>query len=296
VAPGPRGYYVQTAVWEALSTKDQHLMVARARQRTLGPDWYLARRSSALGLGIPLIGAPPEVPQLVRHPPRKGASAHNRHERFATLPPHDTGVLANGQHCTAPARTVNDLTRSEPFRNGLVAADAALANGLDRRWLVEVSQRCAGWPGGLGGVRVAKHADGLSESPLESLSRAVIIERGLELPELQVEVWVGSTRLARVDKLWRGSNLVGEDDGKLKYTDTEVRQTAATIIAEKEREEALEAVGLEVARWGWDQAFSDPDELERRIRRGLKRGALNELDPRVRFVTTTVKQSLRRSS
>jgi hypothetical protein len=89
--------------------------------------------------------------------------------------------------------------------------------------------------------------------------------------------------------LWRAYNLVGEPDGRSKYG------AVGDFYDEKIREEDLEDVGLEVARWPWDVAWNPRGRLDAKLRRGMERGARNMLDPRVRFVPTTVQEALRRA-
>jgi hypothetical protein len=283
-----QGVYVDSVRLVAMDERAQHLVRVQGRLLCLRPGWHAARRSAAVTHRLPLLGPLPNAPQLVAAKVRDSDRSSSRHERLAPLPERDTCVV-DGLRATSVARTVVDIARLETFEGGLVVADAALRAGLDRELLEEVAHRCAGWPGGPQALRVVEFADGLSESPLESISRARVVTCGLPVPELQVEVWVGDRLLGRVDKLWRDCNLVGEDDGRSKYGN------ADDFYDEKIRQEALEAVGLQVVRWNWNLAFSLQGELEMRIRRGMRRGALNELDPRVRFVPTTVADAARRA-
>lgn len=282
------GIYLEAARWDALADDERHLTLCRARLMALGPGWRLARRSAALVHGLPMLGGFPELPQLVRDRTTSTDRASSRHERIATVPIRD-GVLVRGAPATSAARTVVDVARGSGFRGGLVVADGALRAGLDPAELREVAQRCAGWPGGANAVRVAQFADGLAESPLESISRAAVRACGLPVPELQVELYLGDRFLGRVDAFWEEANLVGEADGKSKYTSLEVYHR------EKLREQALEALGMQVVRWDWRQAWAAGPEFAQVIRTGLERGARNRLDPRLRVVRVTVEELRERS-
>lgn len=283
-----RGVYVDRALWDGMDARLRHLCEVRARLLVLGPGWAAARRSAVLAHDLPYLGKQPQQPQLAHDKVRPGTRATSRHERIAGLPASDIrqGV---GLQCTSLARTAVDLGRHESFRSAVVVADAALRRGLDRAVLLACAGRSVRWPGGPQAMRMAQFADGLSESPLESISRVAIADCGLPAPELQVEIWLGQRLLARVDKLWRGWNLVGEDDGRSKY------DGADGFYAEKLREETLEDVGLEVVRWDWDTAWRPNGRLDAKIRRGMVQGSGKTLDPRVRFVTTTVADALRRT-
>jgi hypothetical protein len=285
-----RSVYVEQPLWAAMDDRQRHLATAGARLLVLRPGWAVARRSAVLAHDLPYLGKPPQTPQLLRDHGSGGprVRATSRHERIAALPQQDLRRLGGLLVCSLE-RTALDLARSETFVSAVVVADAALRRGVEPASLTAVARRCAGWPGGLRALRVAEFADGLSESPLESMSRVAIAACGLPAPELQIEVWVEQRCVARVDKLWRGCNLVGEDDGRSKYVDPGV------LYAEKLREEALEDLGLEVVRWDWDAALRDHRRLEAKIRRGMEQGARKVLDPRVRFVPTTVPLPVRRT-
>jgi hypothetical protein len=282
-----RGWLMETSIWEALDDDAQHLAACRARIMHLKPGWHVARRSALLVHGLASLGDRPTVPQLLHHRDRPSDRAVSRHERVATLPLQDRAVV-RGAPVTAAARTVVDIARREGFRSGLVSADSALREGLDPQQLKAVAARCSGWPGGLNAVRVAAFANGLAESPLESISRAAVLAVGLAVPELQVQIYLGSKLLARVDTLWDGNNLVGEADGKVKYTDVDV------FYREKLREQALRAAGFEVVRWDWNEALHAGPEFHAKIRMGLLDGARKQRDPRVRLVRTTVAEALER--
>ena len=67
--------------------------------------------------------------------------------------------------------------------------------------------------------------------------------------------------IGRVDFWWRHAGVIGECDGRLKYTDR------ADLYAEKRREDALRELGLTVVRWGWQDLRGEA--LARRLRRVL---------------------------
>jgi hypothetical protein len=285
------GVWVETAVRQAADDRLRHAMTVQAELLVLGPRWYAARRSAAVLSGLPLIGAPPLRAQLLAEPRYRAERSNVRHRQLAPLPTSERGTALTVP-CTMAHRTAMDLARREPFRNGVVVADAVLREGVDRRWLLAALAPMKGWPGVERARRVAEFADGLAESPLESISRVAIHELGLPAPELQVEVWLGDRFLGRVDKLWRQFNTVGEADGFGKYG----ADPAASFKLSKVREDWLEDVGLEVARWGWDEAWRPAGVLDRRLERAFARGVRQQLDPRVRFVPTTVVEGLRRSA
>jgi hypothetical protein len=284
-----KGAWVTQSRWDAMDDRAQHLCLVQAALLTRGPGWQAARRSAAVAHDLPLLGRLPTVPQLARQPLRRTDRSSSRHHRLSTLPPEHTTVQ-RGLAVTSLARTVVDLAREESMESAVVVADAALRVGLSREELLAVAETCRSWPGGTRGLAVARFADGLAESPHESRSRVSIHRCGLPAPELQVAVWLGDLFLGIVDMLWRRFNLVGEADGRLKYT------SPAVFYAEKIREERLVDAGLAVTRWSWADGANRNGELDRKIRSGLDRGFRQALDPRVRFVPTTVEQSVLRAA
>lgn len=270
------GVLVQQAWYASLDPAARHLVQLRARLLQLDRSWHAARRTAALVHGLPIIGKPPAVPQLVRDKTVLSLRGSNRHERISTLPEHERDHRE--VPVTSLARTVADLARAECFRNAVVVADGALRAGADPGELLHVATRCAGWPGGAATRSVVLFADARAETPLESISRVAFRQLALPTPELQLEVWDCGEFVARVDFLWRASNVVGEADGRSKYA------TVEDLYREKRREERLRNLGFEVVRWDWDTAYRAGPDLASAVRRALARGALNTLAPGVRLV------------
>jgi hypothetical protein len=280
-----RGALVSQEIWQAADKRGRHRILVAARLLQLDSRWMAARRSAAVFHDLPLLGDPPARAQLVRSPEGAKVKAKSRHERIATVDPAERTEVA-GVAVAGLARTVVDLAREEPFRNGLIAADGALRRGLDHAELLALAKLRVDWPGGLTALRVAKLANGLHETPLESLSWAAAVSLGIPLPEPQVQVYLGDVLLARVDGIWRDRNTIGQADGLFKYKDRQ------GVIKDKLQDEALEDVGFEVVRWGWADAWHPEGVLDARLMRAFERGRRQSIDPRVSLVPTTLEQSL----
>jgi hypothetical protein len=149
---------------------------------------------------------------------------------------------------TSPARTVLDLAREHGVDAGVAALDQALRRQLvSSEELTFQLEHCRGWPGYRRAAATVALADGLAESPLESLSRLRIAGAGLPAPELQrVFHTRGGRFVARCDFYWPQYRVVGEADGNAKYD-----AGREAIVAERRREQALRELGLEVVRWEW---------------------------------------------
>jgi len=150
------------------------------------------------------------------------------------------------------------------LRAALVTGDAAIVR-CGRRAIERTLEDSAAWAD-LGRARPAvKLFDGRSESPLESLSRAVFVERSLPYPELQVEFEPQPGVRYRADFFWRAEGVIGEADGMAKY------ENPNALRAEKLRQEHLEQLGLRIVRWTWRDIVADTDRTIGRLRRALER-------------------------
>ena len=173
-----------------------------------------------------------------------------------------------------------DLARQEPFRNGVVVADAALRAGVARNDLEAVVSTQRRWPGVVRARDVVAFADGRSESPGESVTRAALHREGLPVPEPQVEVWRWGRFVARLDLLYRELLLAVESDGAIKFTD------AGVLPALLSRTEEIRDCGIDVIHTNWNETFKDSREFGRRVRARLE--LPRRLAPGVVLVSTTV--------
>ncbi|MEZ5116003.1 MAG: hypothetical protein R2737_07025 [Candidatus Nanopelagicales bacterium] len=118
---------------------------------------------------------------------------------------------------------------------------------------------------------VLRDADGRAESPLESLSRIRLVARGVPAPVLQPE-FRDAQGVMRGDLGWPTYGVVGEADGMAKYG-TGPTEMAARLAAQRERQDRLEALGLIVVRWTWDEIMQAPLMVAQRVLAALDRGA-----------------------
>jgi hypothetical protein len=189
----------------------------------------------------------------------------------SSLPPADITDV-DGLRVTSIARTCIDVARITEFRDGLVVTDAALRTGLDPGELAETLLRMKGWPGTRTAARVLRHADARRESPLESLGAAVWVEQGLPRSVPQVWIYDEDGLVGRVDELWEDHHTVGEADGMIKYREPHIGVDTNPLVAEKQRQERLEAAGLAVVRYTWDDLWKRPRQTADRVRRTFDRG------------------------
>jgi len=240
----------------------QHAQRALEIGHQLPPDAVISHESAAILLGWPTYDVPAAV--RVTRLRGNGFRTSDLHVHRATLRTRDRWVV-DGIPISSAARTVVDLGRRLPFGAALVTADAALRAGVRRSELQEVLRHQWTWPRVRHAMSVVRHADGRSESALESFTRSRFISLSLPLPDLQCNVVGQSGWVARSDFLWKKYRVVGEADGKLKYLQDE-------LWAEKQRQDDIEDADYEVIRWIWRTAHASDTEFARRLTRKLDRG------------------------
>jgi hypothetical protein len=166
---------------------------------------------------------------------------------------------------TTVARTVADLARTLPFTDAVVVADSALnQEKTSKPEILQVLEKCKGWPGVRQARRALEFADERAESPLESAARVVFAEAGLDPPELQVTIHGERAQFAaRVDFLWRAPKVIAEADGLVKYNDRE------DLLNEQERDHQLREAGYIAVHFTWREIFRTPEEVIARLRNAL---------------------------
>jgi hypothetical protein len=278
-----RGVYAALA--DAVDPVAVHRTLVRDRQLAADERWYVARRSGALLMGLPLIGYPPAVPQLVRDGNQPGAHGRDRHARISPLPPADTWTYDGLDMCT-PARVVVDIARRESFRSAVVVADGALRRGVDRADLEACARRMPRWPGVARARQVIRFADGRAEAPSESLMRVACLREQLPIPEPQVEVYLWGELLGRVDGMYREYLLALETDGAIKFEGKLVLPALLT------RQEDIRYAGVDVLRTNWAETIKDTTLFGQRVRERLRERGRRPLPPGLELRSTVVRPQL----
>ena len=249
--------YAVREPWLRLDPTELHVALARAAQASI-PDSAVSHVSAAVALGLPTPQGPVgKVSLTARESTRTSFPDDWRRVLQAQLPEEHVFTVG-GVVMTTPARTVVDSFRQSRFRDALAIADAALRERVVQpEELREMRSFQTRWPG----IRLAEEGlalvDGRRESWLESASVAVAHRRGYSVPESQIRIHtMAGVFVGRVDHLWRQAGVIGEADGRGKYRgDFEplgatADQIAEAVLAERDRERELEALGFAVARWG----------------------------------------------
>jgi very-short-patch-repair endonuclease len=152
---------------------------------------------------------------------------------------------------TTKLRTVLDCARTRSFAEGLCVADSALRSGaIQRNRLVAAAATLSG-PGAGRARKVAAAADGRSESPLESVLRAVLLEAGIEgfVPQWVVRDAAFS---ARIDLAHPGEELALEADSFAHHG------TRTVLARDCRRHTNLTIRGWRLIRFSWEDVMLDP--------------------------------------
>lgn len=215
----------------------------------------LSHESAALHWGFSVLNKP-DRPHVTlprnrhRRPSREPATLH-----WADVPAIDD--------VTTPVRTVLDCARSLPFGEALAVADSALRSRIvDRAELVTAGRQLRR-AGRTRVLRVAELADARSESVLESMLRAVLIEAGLDMfvPQVLIEDHDGFS--ARVDLADPVRHLVIEADS------FEFHGTRKALARDCRRYVSLVIRGWTVLRFSWEDVIHDPEWVVESVRTWL---------------------------
>jgi hypothetical protein len=242
------------ATVRAPAEDDEH-DAARRRHAVAAAAAALRRRRHTIGgaSAVILHGLPvfdiPDRPQLITDVRGNTGPRQAVDVRVARLAPDERDDWY-GVPCAALVRAVVDLLRMDP-RSGLMAADAALHEGLVRQQeLTSGVERAATKPGIRRAREVLELASPLIESPLESVTHLALHDSGFPPPELQRPIQGADGKRYRVDFCWPDLRLILEADGRRKYReDVQWR--------EKAREIALTRVGYRVERVRWVDIVDD---------------------------------------
>ncbi|MVQ40803.1 hypothetical protein GON06_01335 [Microbacterium sp. MAH-37] len=249
-----RGVYVDRAAYDKLQPWKRYAVRVHAFVRA-HPDAVLCLESAAVFHGLPLFGETRDI-----HVFADGSEKARRvGDVWVHTSEHPRSIeRVGGALVTSQIDTVADLCRVLPIAKALCLADAAISPvqggsaAIDD--VVDLLDAQTNRRGIARARWVCDHADGLSESPGESVSRAVIIWSGFEEPELQREFHYDGFE-DRVDFHFRSVSAIGESDGWQKYRLGDPEEAAQRLVEEKRREDRLRRHGHPFGRWDLSDAM-----------------------------------------
>lgn len=243
-----KGVYADRAAYAALPSWKRYAVRVHAFVRT-HPNAVLCMESAGVLHGIPRFG---ETRDIHIYDPDLGHSS--RHGDVSIHTSHDERRLTtvSGVRVTSMEDTILDLARVVPPAHALAMMDSAISpvqggmlslDDIRARGDRQQNQR------GRARLRwVGEQADARSESPAESISRAVMQWSGFERPELQREFGYEGC-VDRTDFYFASCRVIGEADGWGKYDLGDPVKAKQNLVAEKRREDRLRRNGHPFARW-----------------------------------------------
>lgn len=263
------GLYARPEYWSELKFRQHYLHRVRALAQK-HPDWTFCSYTAAVIYGLSVSYANLTHIHIAVAPAQSTTPGSQviRH-RYA----YRTRASQMDIAVTDIDQTIADCLVDASFVEGLIIADSALHEQLlSKEHLIEaVNKLGLNRRGVVTARRVARCADGLSESGGESKARALMIERGWQVPELQVELFdpVEPGRPHRVDYLWRVGDrlIIGEFDGFVKSEQAaEEGKLAKAQFDERQRESRLSMLdNCKIVRLCWDD-LKDLTKLDRKLK------------------------------
>lgn len=272
-----RGAYARASYWSKLSRTDQAFHILRTMQ-SVHPDWVFCHESAAVAFGLSVSYEKLDTVHVATSRSRR--NANSKSVRWHVIAD-DEFVIVRGLRVTSLTRTLFDCIRTVDFKQALAVADSALRlSGKPSGSFVSRFRAIGGnHAGSAHAARTMYYADPRSESGGESIARAVMIQQGFALPELQVVLPrpLDSERSYRVDFLWTrldGGKVLGEFDGMQKYEDEAMlggRSSIQALADEQHREAQLTLYGMPIVRFSYKDVANTACFTELLKRYGIPR-------------------------
>ncbi|NUT71259.1 type IV toxin-antitoxin system AbiEi family antitoxin domain-containing protein [Pseudarthrobacter sp. C4D7] len=264
------GVYDDGPAWRALKTWEQYRVRVQAAAETFEKPTIFARHSAASVWSIPFIAGPVCALTLKNDGGRSRAGVIRHFGAREGL-----GVVRReGLLVTDRVRTILDLAAFSPFAEAIVPLDYVLrpdpVHGLPALTKEQLEAGIGTIYTAAAGRRIraaVAFADPRSASAGESWSRARIHVAGFEPPVLQQQFSDAAGLVGFSDFYWKQARVVGEFDGEEKYVGDAYLKgltPSQAVVAEKNRENRIRALGINVVRWDWTELAS-PGTLERKL-------------------------------
>jgi hypothetical protein len=277
-----RGVYVASSRWRELDAAGHYRLRVLAAVAFSQESLVVSHLSAACLWELPWFSPYPRTVHVLGELANGGRSTSAIARHTVGVP--DRVITIEGVPVTSLARTIVDVARSATFVQAVAIADAGLRRtevpwggvpptSLTKRQLVEEVDALSLSQGTAKARSVIEFANGLADRPGESISRVNVAKAKLTPPDLQAPLRGASGKLWHVDFWWPQFNLIGEFDGRAKYTDERYlrgRAAQEVLYEEKLREDDLRAARHGFTRWPWDVALSMPRLRAQLIAAGLR--------------------------
>lgn len=246
--------YALRSQWEQMQRPEQYRAIIHTLAE-LYPTWTFCSFSAAALYGLEVPYSEMNRIHIASDCSRCSHNLVYHHRRVSTT------VRVNGILCDSIEQAVFDCIRSSQFHYALAIADSTLrllsveADEMIKR----LKTHCKGRHGMDYVKDVLSYANPKAENGGESYARAVMIENGVMLPELQVEHYDPLTKTTyRDDFEWKLKSgiVAGELDGIKKYTRIAIERGKTieqVLLEERQRESRLRNQGLTFARFTFEQ-------------------------------------------
>ncbi|MDG4804678.1 DUF559 domain-containing protein [Micromonospora sp. WMMD980] len=240
---------------------DDHRMWCEAVALRLPAGAVVAGRSAAWLFGVDLITR--NHPVTVLLPTTARLRPHPRLSIVRSPLPDEDHTRFAGLPVTTTLRTAFDLGRQGPRVEALVAVNALLRRRVMKLpALRDYAAARPGWPGSSLLREVLTLAEPLSESPMETRLRLLLLDAGLGALVAQHEVRHGGRFVARVDLAWPALRIAVEYDGDHHRERAQFRRDVARL-------NALRAAGWIVLRFTADDVLRRPEATVALVRQAL---------------------------
>ena len=224
------------------------------------PEAHLTGWAATVVRGYPTLGRPPHLPTALRPAAPGRGSRTLKHGRLLVANVPDEHLYLKGPlGVMSPAWSVADIARCTRLPDALVVAEEAVRRGVD---LKTPLAPMSGWRGVSRARWVATVADPCVETSLETLGRFAFFEFRFPLPV--ANAWIGRDGPERrVDGLLPWHWWAYEGDGAGKYDD---RPESQVVRDQNEREFMLRRLGLDFARFQWEDVYPRRDPFVAKVR------------------------------
>lgn len=258
-----RSLYAVAAVVDSTSPERWHQHRARGLP-LIYPDASFTSVTGVLAHGIASWGCSFDVPMILR-PIKRSTGVRG----VSVRPARGETVETDWGNAATVADCLVQVAMDFGIESGVVSADDALRREkctIDD--LTQAVARVARWPRAHRAISMASMVCVLRESPGESRCGVAFHVAGIEVePQVEIRDERGQV-VARVDFLVKGTKVIVEFDGKVKFASGD----PSVLWAEKRREDRLRAMGYTVVRLTWADLES-PGKAVAKVRRALQAAA-----------------------
>ncbi len=275
-SPWP-GMFVTLDAWQKIKPDERMRRIVRTLA-VRHPSWVFCGLTAALMHGLQVHYDDLRPVHVVEHDPGHGKNSELvvRH----VLPDRSEFSLVDGVLATTLERTVMDCLASLDFPRGLAIADSALrVSGKSRKHFIDYIKTHATGEVCSRALDAMAWADARAANGGESVARAVMIEQGFMVPDLQVMVPNAlEGGVYYTDFQWTlpdGTRVAGELDGLDKYLDPNMtggRSIARVMSDERRRESRLGASDLKVVRFSYEDVLDTERFVQLLMLYGIPRG------------------------